>query len=134
MATLADIEKAIAKAKEEISRMPALVGRLSVGATMGGGTVYEANSDILILQKKIARLEKARQVELLKEVKNDPNANPEATDLATSELNRLKEEARRNPEAFRKERDQTNKDLGEILGRVVEEEVSQKALDDVIAE
>lgn len=130
MATLAEIERALAKAKDEISRMPPLEMRSSIGGTMGGGVVSVANSDLLILQKKIERLEKARQVELLKEVKNDPNANPEAKDLATSELNRLKDEARRDPKAFKKEIDQTNKDLGEILGRAVEEDTRQKAFED----
>ena len=126
MATLTEIERALQKAKADVAKM----SPTAVGGNPYGGFRNVPNPDIGTLNEKIARLEKAKRIEQTKQVVADQNAPSEDRELAKAELDSLRNEARSDLRSFRKNLEQTNKDVGELLGKAVAEETKQKSIEE----
>lgn len=126
MATLAEIERALQKAQANLVRESPTV----VGGNPYGGFRNVPNPAIETLKGKIARLEKAKRVEQTKQVAADPNAPSEDRELAVVELDSLRKASRADLRSFRKNLEQTNKDIGELLGQAIVEETKQKSIEE----
>lgn len=133
--TLEQIEKALAKAREQLKVTSKTVA--SSGSTTGLGAGMSGysgpNPKYSELVDAVSRLEKAKTVAQNIAIKSNPNSTPEAKKKAIDSLRAEADIAKEDLPAFNKEQELLAKDAGTFLDIVVGEEAIEKLKKDTLA-